>query len=250
MLKKKPDLLLLPGLMCDYSLWDYMVEDLYEIGNIHFGDLYEGQTIDSIAKKILKSAPREFCLIGFSLGGYVANAITRIAPNRVTFLILINTSSRASTDWEIDRNSKTIQTINATSFRGLSSFSISNSIDSNNKYRESIIEHIQIMSERLGKAVFLRQLSLIRTNTFNELKNIRCPALVVTSDNDRLRSRKEAEELVNCIPDAKLAIINNCGHMTPLERPQELSHIIQSWLLEQQKHVFSKTIRKGGSKVK
>ncbi|MEK9760391.1 MAG: alpha/beta hydrolase, partial [Candidatus Puniceispirillum sp.] len=56
-----------------------------------------GKDIPDIAHKILAVTPDKFVLIGFSMGGYIAREICRLAPDRVEKLVLIATSSRGDT---------------------------------------------------------------------------------------------------------------------------------------------------------
>jgi pimeloyl-ACP methyl ester carboxylesterase len=53
------------------------------------------ETIDAIARRILSSAALHFALIGLSVGGYIASAIVRQAPERVVKLALLDASARA-----------------------------------------------------------------------------------------------------------------------------------------------------------
>ena len=88
------------------------------------------------------------------------------------------------------------------------------------------------MALRMGEAAFLRQLALERRDGRPNLKDIECPTLVVWSRQDRLRSLDEARELTDGIANARLVIIENCGHMTPLEQPDEVLRILRNWLAD------------------
>ena len=225
----KPDILLLPGLMCDDSLWDFMLHDLSQIGNLYFGSLTVGQTITEIASHILKCAPKKFFLISFSLGGYVAREIMMLEPSRVSYLALLNTSARGTEREENERNQINIGIIKRFKYRGLSLSSVKRALHPKNQNDKKITQHIQNMAMRLGQEVFLRQISLTRKDGLNQLKNIGCPTLVVTSDKDNLRSKVESKELAQGIPDADMVSIKNCGHMTPLEQPKELARELKEW---------------------
>ena len=81
-----------------------------------------------------------------------------------------------------------------------------------------------------GKDVFLRQLTTLCDGSHADLHLLRCPTLIVTSDADRLRSVEESEEMAARIPAAQFEIVSDCGHMTPMEKPQELYRIIRHWI--------------------
>ena len=39
-----------------------------------------------------------------------------------------------------------------------------------------------------------------------------------------------SEELVAAIPGARLAIVEDCGHLAPLEQPQAVTALLRYWL--------------------
>ena len=87
-------LVLLPGFMLDAGLWDDMAPLLAPLGPIHHGDLFQDETLDGMAARVLAAAPDRFVLVGFSMGGFVARQIARMAPERVRALVLVATSAR------------------------------------------------------------------------------------------------------------------------------------------------------------
>jgi pimeloyl-ACP methyl ester carboxylesterase len=62
------------------------------------------------------------------------------------------------------------------------------------------------------------------------LQEIACPTLVVAARQDRLRSIDEAQELADAIPGARLEIIEDAGHLVPLEAPALLAGTLVRWL--------------------
>jgi pimeloyl-ACP methyl ester carboxylesterase len=51
------------------------------------------------------------------------------------------------------------------------------------------------------------------------LGDIRCPTSVLVGAADRLTTPELAREMAGAIPGARLEIIADAGHITPLERP-------------------------------
>ncbi len=73
-------LVLLPGYMCDADLWTDMLRDLEPLGSLHFGNVYEDDSLEGMARHVLAQAPERFVLVGFSMGGFVARVLTLMAP--------------------------------------------------------------------------------------------------------------------------------------------------------------------------
>jgi pimeloyl-ACP methyl ester carboxylesterase len=225
-----PQLLLLPGFMLDHTLWDDMRDGLAQLGQLHFGDLGQDDSISAMAARVLQNAPPRFVLIGFSMGGYAAQAIMQQAPERVIALALLNTSARQQDPREIAGNRMQLELARQVPFKGLTSRALGSSLHPDRAHERVLLDRLQAMALRNGKEVFIRQLSALRSDGYAELENIRCPTLIVASSNDRLSSIAEAQLMAARIPAAGMVVIEDCGHMTPLEKPAQLSQILSDWL--------------------
>ncbi len=59
---------------------------------------------------------------------------------------------------------------------------------------------------------------------------VTAPALVIGAENDRMVPLKFSVTLADTIPDATLIVIENAGHMIPLEQPDKVTRSIADWL--------------------
>ncbi|WP_427789763.1 alpha/beta fold hydrolase [Brevundimonas diminuta] len=224
-------LLLLPGFMADATLWDDMTGDLGPFGPLVATDLSRGADIESMAAAILSDAPERFVAVGFSMGGYVARELARIAPERVEALILIATSARGDTE-ELIRQRRSSLKAPPKAFKGLSRPAIVSSLHPDLADDEAMIARVRDMGLRLGGEVFHRQSAMARAGDLDRLGEIAQPTLIVAADADRLRSREEAEELHRGIADSTLETVTHSGHMIPLEQPKALARVMTEWLVE------------------
>lgn len=85
-----PPLVLLPGMNCSARLWGPA-----GAGALH--PVLDRPTLDEQVQALLDALPDRFALGGLSLGGIVAMALTRRAPERVAGLCLMATNARAPT---------------------------------------------------------------------------------------------------------------------------------------------------------
>ncbi len=97
----RPALILLTGIACDEQLWRAQCDGLVDLVDGR-AVVPQGDTMDEMADHVLAQAPERFALAGLSMGGYVALAILRRAPARVTRLCLANTSARPDTTAQQD----------------------------------------------------------------------------------------------------------------------------------------------------
>ena len=61
-------------------------------------------------------------------------------------------------------------------------------------------------------------------------QTVNVPSLFVGAENDRIISGKQIEGMRPFVPDLEIQIIEDCGHWTQQERPEELNAIVLEWL--------------------
>jgi pimeloyl-ACP methyl ester carboxylesterase len=224
-------ILLVPGFMADETLWSDLLPRLAPFGPVAYADLRHDTTIEAMAQRALAAidAPT-FLLVGFSMGGYVARAIARLAPERVRALVLIATSTRPDTPSLQKRKGAIGRADPSIAFSGLSRIAVASSLHPKARHNDVLIERVRAMGVRLGGEVFRRQSMLERPGDLDRLHGIRCPTLVVAADHDGLRSMEEAKEMQAGIAGAEFAVIEDSGHMIPIEAPARLADAIVPWL--------------------
>jgi pimeloyl-ACP methyl ester carboxylesterase len=222
-------LVLLPGFMCDAELWRDMVPDLETLGLLHYGNVYRDDTLEGMARRVLAEAPGRFVLVGFSMGGFVARVLTLMAPERVTGVAFIASSAREYSEAERERR-------RAGALPGdrprKASPGVALGLHPDRETDPLLLDRLRSMQRRLGPEVRTRQAALIRKDGYADLERIACPSLVVACRQDRLRTLAEIEQMAKHLPCARFKVIEECGHMAPLERPHELAAVLASWIVE------------------
>lgn len=224
------DIVLISGFMCDASLWRSMETGLQTLGHLHYADLTEGDSIESMAATIAADLPDRCVLIGFSLGGYVARHLATLAPEKIRKLVLLNTSARATTAEEIQRNQQQIKMLQTFPYKGQTATALKRALHPARSDNPPLLDYLQSVSLKLGRDVFLRQLGIVRGDGDAELRQISCPTLVIASREDQMRSLEETQNMVAALRQAQLAVIEDCGHMSPLEQPQKLLELLSAFV--------------------
>lgn len=214
-------LVLIPGFMLDETLWDEVVAELPKDLPIIRASLTHGDTIQAMARAILARAPARFIAVGFSLGGYVARAITEAAPERIAGLVLVGSSLRSDTATTRAAKLTAINAMASGSFHGLSRKTIAQTLHPGGSNREQWVDRLQAMSKNLGFEQFKIQSSLDRDKITR--RAVTSPTLIIASAEDPLRPLEETRELHAAFPDADCELIHGIGHMIPLEAPQALA---------------------------
>jgi pimeloyl-ACP methyl ester carboxylesterase len=71
-----------------------------------------------------------------------------------------------------------------------------------------------------------------RTDTTHFLKNIILPTLVICGSQDKLSPPEVMKTMADQIPKADFVLVEEAGHMTPIEKPKEVNNAIKEFLLE------------------
>src|SRR4051812_9044782 len=230
----KSALVLLPGLLCDAALWEAQQSSLTDVADFFVADLTRQDSIGEMAASVLRAAPWEaFAIAGLSMGGYVAQEIMRQAPHRVTKLALLDTRSRAEVPEETKRRHELMKLAQtARDFTPVTNRMLPLLVHASRVKEAALVEAIRDMAQRVGLEAYLRQQHAIiaRPDYRALLPQIKCPTLVLCGRQDRLTPLENSEQMAGAIPGSELVVIEECGHMSTLERPAEVNSALRTWL--------------------
>jgi len=230
---EKTPLVLLPGLLCDGRLWTAQIAGLADVADATVPDLTRDESFPAMARRVLAGAPDRFALAGLSMGGYVAQEVVRQAPDRVTRLALLDTTARADTPEQSQRRRDLIALSARGQFRGVTPRLLPTLIHPDRLNDADLVATIVAMADAVGRDGFLRQETAIlaRADGRADLARIAVPTLVLCGREDLLTPLDRHEEMASLIPNARLVVIEHCGHMTTLERPDAVTAAMRAWLL-------------------
>ena len=226
-------LVLLPGLLNDAALWARQIAGLSDLADdIRVPDLTRHETVREIAGAVLADVPGRFALAGLSMGGYVALEIVRQAPDRIERLALLDTSARADDDAQRRRRAGLIQLADMGRFKGVTPRLLPMLVHPSRLDDPTVTGPILEMAARVGRDGFIRQQKAIlsRTDSRDLLAAVHCPTLVVCGRQDQLTPLALSEEMAAAIPGAELEIVEECGHLPALERPEATTDLLRRWL--------------------
>lgn len=229
----KPGLVLVPGLLCDALLWKPQIEALEGHAACWVADHTRSDTMAGVAADVLREAPFErFALAGLSMGGYVALEIVRRAAQRVDRLALLDTSARPDTPEQIERRTGLVELARRGRFIGVTQALLPLFLHRSRLSDEKLVNTVKEMARNTGKEAFIRQEHAImsRVDSLPLLPTIGCPTLVLCGRQDVLTPLERHEEMAAAIPGASLRIVDDCGHLSTLERPAAVSEAFKRWL--------------------
>lgn len=226
-------LLLVPGLNCTAALFQPQSEVFSSEREVIIADNRSDDRVEAMASRALADAPERFALAGLSMGGYVALAMQRMAPERVSRLALLDTTARPDTPEGTERR----RTLMAWAREGEAARvheALWPRLVHPDRYADRVLEGIvRGMMDDTGVEAFCRQQEAIiaRADSRPLLGAIACPTLVLVGAQDAITPAEMAQEMVDAIPGAKLVVVPQTGHLATLEAPVHVNAALARWLM-------------------
>jgi pimeloyl-ACP methyl ester carboxylesterase len=231
------DVLLLPGLACDRAAWASQITQLHDVARCSVPAYGEVDSLPAMADAVLAAAPPRFALAGHSMGGRVALEVFRRARERVRGLALLDTGYEARPPGDAGERERAgrMELVELARQRGMRAMAQQwhPPMVHPDRLRDAVlVEAIVSMFERQDASVFEAQQRalLARPDATALLSEIACPTLVACGREDAWSPPSRHEAMARRIRGAQLAILERCGHMSTIERPDEVSAALRAWL--------------------
>ncbi len=241
MANTRENLLLLPGLVCDQGVWQQQIDALSDVAACTCADYGSLDSLAAMAEAALRAAPERFSVAGHSMGGRVALEIYRLAPDRVARIALLNTgylplASGPAGEEERRKRGDFVALAQSQGMRAMLEQWLPPMIDSQRHGDTALVNSIIEMMSRKTPEIFAAQVRalLARPDASQVLEQIRCPALLITGREDGWSGPAQHQamfhKLAARIAGSKLVVVPDCGHMSTMERPVEVSAALRDWL--------------------
>jgi pimeloyl-ACP methyl ester carboxylesterase len=176
--------------------------------------------------------PARFALAGLSMGGYVALEIMARAPERVIRLALLDTRAQADVPEESKRRRGLIELAEMGQFKGVTPRLLPLFLHEARLDDAALTDTVTRMAQHVGKDAFIRQQHAImgRRDQMAALVKIHVPTLVLCGREDALTPLADHKAMAAGIAGARLTVVEDCGHLATLERPEEVNAALRRWL--------------------
>jgi len=236
----KPALLLLPGLLCDQDVWRGQIaalSDRYDCRVVDYGALDSLPAMAELALAGMAAAGGSFALAGHSMGGRVAFELLRRAPQRVSRLILMDTGflPRGQGEHgaaETAQRQHLVALAYSHGMRAMGREWLRGMVPERRWQDDELIEAILAMVERKTPEIHEAQIRalLTRPDASDVLPGIACPTLLLCGRKDQWSPLARHEQMAQLIPGARLGVIEQAGHMTTMECPDQVSAALRAFL--------------------
>jgi 3-oxoadipate enol-lactonase / 4-carboxymuconolactone decarboxylase len=240
-----PVLILSHSISTDHAMWDLQVENLlphfqilrYDTRGHGASEATAGEySIEMLGKDILALADAlkisQFAFCGLSLGGAIGQWAAVHAPERVTSLVLANTSPQfvPRTNWETRIAAVLKGGMSAVVDVAMQRFFSPDTFSKQNPHAASI-RSVFLGTDPVG---YLGCCAALRDMNHGDiLRQIKVPTLVISGDHDVATPWSgHGERLAQEIPRAK-ALHLEAAHLSNIERPHSFTTALLEFLLPQ-----------------
>jgi len=190
-------------------------------------------TMAAIAARILKDAPPRLRARRPVMGGYIAFAMLRLAPERVAKLALLDTSARPDTPEQTAGRKTQIAMAQSGRYGEIPDLSIPRYLNAKHQRDERLAGIVGQMIAETGPEAFVRQLNANHvTAGFAALAGLRSAARLScwSATPTSRRRRNSNKEIADGIPGANLTVVPDSGHLTTIEQPEAVNAALAEWL--------------------
>ena len=226
-------LALLPGTLCSEMLWEAQVTALGDIAEVRIIDTSQHDNLPALAQHVHRVMPPHFAVAGLSYGGIVALAVWRHNPQAISHLALMNTTPLPVTPEKRADQLSQVDIARTGGFQKIAAkqadaiLSLVNRQD-DNAYRDKIIG----MAEAVGVEGFANQIyaQVNRPDSQPHLEQIQCRTLVLCGEQDVFCPPEIHQEMAKRIENSIYRIVGECGHLSSLEQPEDVTSAMRAWL--------------------
>jgi pimeloyl-ACP methyl ester carboxylesterase len=186
-------------------------------------------------------------VVGNSMGGFIAGELAIGFPERVQRLCLVSAAGISTHgDARTERALPAVRRVNR--IMGASAAWVAAHSDSatrRGRLRDATLGLVLAHPSRLpaalaaeqvrgaGKPGFLEGLEAVMDYDISErLPEIACPTLIVWGERDRLINVRDAGVFAELIPDSRVVVYADTGHMAMLERPEAFNALLADFVAE------------------
>src|SRR5215212_3065433 len=210
--------LLLPGLLCDATVWAAQVSALKPFAEVKVADLSQHDSLRDMADSALALWDSPFVVIGHSMGARVAFELVRMAPDRVVKLALIDTGAHPRQEGEEAKRQVLVDLAFEQGMGALADLWLPPMVDQARVDDADLVARLRDMVMRATPEQHRRQIRALvnRPDARPLLPTITCPTLVMVGRQDRWSPLAQHQEIASMIPNAHIVVIENSGHMAPV----------------------------------
>ncbi|CDN32006.1 alpha/beta hydrolase fold [Mucinivorans hirudinis] len=197
----------------------------------------ESVTIDFMAEVVAgvleKAGVERCCVVGHSMGGYVAAAVAELFPDKVEKLIFFHSTPAADSDQKKEYRKREIELIRAGKKELLATLNPEKGFAPQNVKRcaeaiDELAEQVMMTQDEAIVAVLNGMMQ--RRDRTEFVSKLEIPVLFIFGRFDNHIPLAAAEKVIESVPNAQIAWLENSGHTGFTEEPEAAMDIVRAFV--------------------
>lgn len=242
-----PPILFVHGFPLSHSMWRPQLEafesdhrviapDLRGFGESDVTDVtvtmeQHAEDLAALLNELNVNEPIVLC--GLSMGGYIAWQFLQKYPQRLRALILCDTRAIADTPDGVENRKRLAKMVFENGSAAVASAMLPNLFSPATGDRDqSVIDELrQTIAATSPQGIAAASLGMAkRPDVTSLLTSIETPTLLIVGEDDSISTPQEMKTIADAMPNARLEVIPEAGHMSPLENPRPVNAAIREFL--------------------
>lgn len=225
-------LLLLPGLLCDDSIWAAQSAALSDVTDVSVPVYPSATRLEEMARISLDAVDGPISVAGLSMGARVALEMWRSEPERIERLALFDFWVGPVTEGEPDRRKVLTDLAASEGMPAVAAAWVGGMVNPDRVDDLALIEPLHDMVCTYTPAQHAGQIDALlnRVDLWPLLPTITVPTLVAVGRQDPWRTVDQHRQMAEVIPGSRLEVIEECGHLSPAEQPAAVTALLADWL--------------------
>lgn len=248
----QPTALLWPSLFTDHRMWSQQIAPLHDAGwrTLALDPPGHGQspgpgrgfTMDECAQAALQvldavGVRAPVVVFGTSWGGFVAPRIALLAPERLSAMVLFNTSAERGTPFERTRawlltKLLAIGALDKVTTRLIVSALLAPETRRRERELGPRLAEQFLAWDRPRFIATVRSVLVDREPILGTLPEVKVPALIASGQEDRTLPSVHSRRMARELPVARHVEVPGAAHLVPLEAPDQANPLILDFLRE------------------
>jgi 3-oxoadipate enol-lactonase len=218
------------------SGWRVLAPDLRGFGPLP-ATTPSARTLDDHARDVMALMDEwqieRAAIAGLSMGGYIAFALLRLAPDRIDALILADTRPQADSPDGRKGRQAMLEMLRTKGVGAVADDMLPKLLgETTRRERPSVVAHVRAMIEATAPEAIDAgiQALMARPDSTPDLARVSGPTLVIVGDEDGITPPADAVAMHAAIAGARLAQLSRAGHLSNLETPDEFTKALSGFL--------------------
>ena len=228
----RPVLYLLPGLLCDETVFAPQAEALSDVCEVRIPEFRGLDSLAGMAQRVLDDAPARFSVAGFSMGGRVAFQLAAMALGRFERFCAFDTGAGPLAPGELEKRQAVIDLAWREGMEALAAAWLPPMLHEKRRKDPAFVEPLTAMILRSTPEQHEKQIRALinRPDARPVLSTIKCPTLIACGRQDGFSPPDQHEAIAAAIPGARLVVVEESGHFLPLEQPDAFNKALREWI--------------------